>query len=136
MSFIYNDWCVLVQTQKYLIFCWYSSCFVYKITQFWLQISRCSCLYYLPSTEHPSDNGGYPSVVSEIEILLQSDRCQVKYVNTLLYPGSVSMRSSPDNGVLGTLIKHLTSKIALLLFTLICNRELFTISILFHITSR
>ena len=76
-------------------------------------------LYYQPSTEQPSDNGGKPILVIEIVILLQFDRCQVNYINTLLYPGSVSVQPIHEHDVLGTLIEDLTSKSALLSCNLI-----------------
>ena len=47
------------------------------------------------------------------------DRLQVNYVNPLLYPVSVSDFPSPERGAIGTLIGDLTSKSALLLFTIL-----------------
>ena len=70
ISFIYNACYVSVHTQKYFLFCWYRSCFVYKTTQCWLHQSKHSCLNYLPRTEQPINNGEQPIVASNIRILL------------------------------------------------------------------
>ena len=45
------------------------------------------------------------------------------------------MQTSPEFGIIGTLIEELTSKSAILLFTLIGDSELLKISIVFYITS-
>ena len=59
----------------------------------------------------------------------------VKYVNPLLYPFSVGNFPSPESVVLGIYFDDLTSKISLLLFTQISDREQLKIIILSHITS-
>ena len=60
----------------------------------------------------------------------------MNYVNPLLYPVSERNFPGPEHGVIGILIDYLTSKSALLSFTLISDRKLLKISILFHITSK
>ena len=83
-----------------------------------------------------SNNGGQLIVVSKIRILFQSDRFQMNYTNPLLYPVIMSVRPSPEHGILGTSIEGLTLKSALLLFTQIRAREKLKISILMHITRK
>ena len=82
------------------------------------------------------DNGGQ-TIIDDWDINTVLNRpVQVKYINALLYRGSVSDSTSYKHGVIGTLIGDLPSKISPLLFTLLCAHEKFKISILFHFTSR
>ena len=71
------------------------------------------------NTKQPSNNKGQKILISENLLLLYYDRFQVNYTTQLMYPGSASMLTRPECGVIGTSIVDLTSKSALLLFSLI-----------------
>ena len=55
------------------------------------------------------------SLLNKIGILLLINRFQINYISSLLYPVSVSNFTSPERGVISTLIEDLTLKIAIFL---------------------
>ena len=65
-------------------------------------------------------------MVVDISIQLLIDQIQVKCVNTLLYPVSVSNCTNPERGILGIFIGDLTSTSALLLLTLLSAHRRYT----------
>ena len=133
MSFIFNAYCVSLQTHIFPILLVQILCL--KITQRWLQRSNRSCLYYLTITEQPSNKGGQPIVVRKIRILFLINRYQVNYANPLLYPVSMNNCLGPKRGFLVISVEDLALKTAILFFKPLCARKQLKISILFHITA-